>query len=930
MILTCNECGIGFNFDENLLKETGSKVRCSKCKNVFTAYPSSSASQSEKTDFATEDEQAVAPGTESSPETSNDDGIELKNIDLSEIEGILGMDNEPDTGGASPKGPGELDFDFTAEEDEGEATLESTLESEKTEELDLSEMDDILKEDESSEETLSLDLSDMENILEVKDEAAEKSESSQEEDSGFELGLDLDTGEIEDEATLESTLESEKTEELDLSEMDNILKEDEEPEIKSVSPDETIGLDLNFDTGEIEGEVAQESTLGLEKTEELDLSEMDNILKEDEESETKSLPTDETTGLDLDFDTDEATGLDLDFDDSSDEDGSNFEPDETVALDLSGMDNILEVEDKPSEESESSEEEDFDLELDFGSDQEEVVSDSEPVVESEKKEDLDLSDFENILEEGEEPKDESVSTGEDSGLDLDFDIDESSDEDGSDFEMEETVELDLSGMDNVLEIEDEESKNAESAADEDLDFELDLDFEDEKGQDDKTPESAVADAEVSDDLDFELDLDMDEDKGADSAESVLKPELELENIEGLDLSDMEDGTGDIDKQATEDAYDEKTDELDLELDLVEEEGEDTDNDSLAVELGDAEEFDLSDLDSILDKKDKHAGKDVSTEELEELELDLDIEDDIAEVSDDNASEIQFKSTEKFDLSDINNMIDTDEKQNLQDAEPEEVELDFEIEGNAQDLLLKDETIEEQTVVHKKEKLDDTFDMGAIEDGSDAEDADGFTDSKKARTYPPKRKPAGKKRLSGLMRILLVFVLLFGGAYGAHEVLNSMGIKISVTDAIRDIPFVGDLLKPDVKDVGNLYMNIFEKTVDGKFVDNPKIGTLFVVTGQIKNEYKHSRRFIKMTGKLYKKGKALVKTETVYCGNLLSETELKSLNQVAITKRLKNRLGDKRINMNVKKGQVLQFMIVFPKVPGGLEEYSVQVAGSGKS
>ncbi|MEA3434929.1 MAG: DUF3426 domain-containing protein [Thermodesulfobacteriota bacterium] len=921
MILTCNECGAGFNFDENLLKEAGSKVRCTKCKSVFTAYPPSSASQPEKTDFAIEDGQPVVPGTESSPETSNDDGIELKNIDLSEIEGILGMDSEPDAEGDSTKGSGELEFDFTTKEDEGEEALESTLESEKTEELDLSEMDNILKEDESPEETLSLDLSDMENILDVEDEAAKESESSQEEDSGFELGLD--TGEIEGEATLESTLESEKTEELDLFEMDNILKEDEDLETKSVSTDEPTGLDLDFDTGEIEDEADMESALGLEKTEELDLSEMDNILKEDEDQETKSLPTDETTGLDLDFDIDE----------SADEDVSDFEPDETVALDLSDRDKNLEVEDEPSKESESSEEEDFDFELDFGSDKEEVVSASEPVAESEKKEDPDLSDFENILEEDKEPETKSESNEE--TLDLDLDFDESSDEDGPDFELEETVELDLSDMDNVLEIEDEESKNTESAADEDLDFELDLDFEDEKGQDDKTPESAVAGADVSDDLDFELDLDidMDEDEATDSAESELKPELELEDIGGLDLSDMEDGIVEIDEQATEDTYDEKTDEIDLELDMVEEEGEDTDNDSLAVELGDAEEFDLSDLDSVLDQEDKQAGRDVPTEELEELELDLDFEDDIADApnvkTDDKASEIQFKSTEKFDLSDINNMIDTDEETKTQDAEPEEVELDFEIEGNAQDLLGKDETIEEQTVGHKKEKLDDTFDMGAIEDGSDAEDVDGFTDSKKAKTYPPRRKPAGKKKLSGLMRILLLFVLLFGGAYAAHEVLNSMGIKISVTDAIRDIPFVGDLLKPDIKDVGNIYMNIFEKTVNGQFVDNPKIGTLFVVTGKIQNEYKHSRRFIKMTGKIYKKGKALVKTETVYCGNLLSVAELKSLNQVAITKRLKNRFGDKRINMNVKKGQALPFMIVFSNVPSGLEEYSVQVAGSDK-
>jgi pilus assembly protein FimV len=859
MILTCNECGIGFNFDETLLQETGSKVRCSKCKNVFTAYPPSSSSQPEKTDFALEDERPVAP----SSEISNDDGVELKNIDLAEIEGILSMDNEPDAVGASTKGSGEIEFDFTTKEDEGEANLESTLESEQTEELDLSEMDNILKEDEGPEETLALDLSDMENILEAEDETAEESESPPEEDPGFELGLDFDSGEDEGKASPEAALESEQTEELDLSEMENILKEDKEPAIEGFSTDESLGLDFEID-------------------------------------------------------------------ESSDEEGSGFEPDETVSLNLSDMENILEVEDEPSEEADSSQEENFDFELDFGSDTEDVSGDSEPDVESETKEDLDLSDFENILEEGEEPEDKSLSAEEDGTLNLDFDIDEGSDEDGSDFELEETVELDLSEMDNVLGIEDEESEKTESAAEEDLDFELDLDFEDEKEQDDKTPKSDVEEAEVSDELDFELDLDMDEDESPASAGSELEPEIELEDIEELDLSDMDDGPRVKDNQGAEEPYDEKTDELDFELDLVQEEGEDPDNDSLAVELGDAEEFDLSDLDSVLDEENAQAGRDDPTEEIEELELDLDIEDDIVDTSNEKIPELEFASTEKFDLSDINSMIDTDEKIITQDVEPEEVELDFEIEENAQDLLTNDETIEELTVSHKEDKLDDTFDMGAIEFESDAEDVESFTDSKKGKTDAHKKKPSGKKKLSRPMRILLVLVLLFGGAYGAHEVLNSMGIKISVTDAVREIPFVGDLLKPDVKDVGNLYMDIFEKTVDGKFVDNPKIGTLFVVTGQIKNEYKHSRRFITMTGKIFKKGKALVKTETVYCGNLLSETELKNLNNVAIIKRLKNRLGDKRINMNVKKGQILPFMIVFQNVPSGLEEYSVQVAGSEKS
>jgi predicted Zn finger-like uncharacterized protein len=39
MIIECAECQSKFSLDEGLLKQGGSKVRCSICKHVFTAYP---------------------------------------------------------------------------------------------------------------------------------------------------------------------------------------------------------------------------------------------------------------------------------------------------------------------------------------------------------------------------------------------------------------------------------------------------------------------------------------------------------------------------------------------------------------------------------------------------------------------------------------------------------------------------------------------------------------------------------------------------------------------------------------------------------------------------------------------------------------------------------------------------------------------------
>jgi pilus assembly protein FimV len=39
MVIECKQCGSKFRLDEGLLREEGSKVRCSVCKNVFRVYP---------------------------------------------------------------------------------------------------------------------------------------------------------------------------------------------------------------------------------------------------------------------------------------------------------------------------------------------------------------------------------------------------------------------------------------------------------------------------------------------------------------------------------------------------------------------------------------------------------------------------------------------------------------------------------------------------------------------------------------------------------------------------------------------------------------------------------------------------------------------------------------------------------------------------
>ena len=60
---------------------------------------------------------------------------------------------------------------------------------------------------------------------------------------------------------------------------------------------------------------------------------------------------------------------------------------------------------------------------------------------------------------------------------------------------------------------------------------------------------------------------------------------------------------------------------------------------------------------------------------------------------------------------------------------------------------------------------------------------------------------------------------------------------------------------------------------------------------------------------------------------MSDIEISNMELEAINKRLSNRLGDNKSNMEIKPGGELPFMIIFSNLPEDLEEFSIEVAGS---
>jgi len=113
------------------------------------------------------------------------------------------------------------------------------------------------------------------------------------------------------------------------------------------------------------------------------------------------------------------------------------------------------------------------------------------------------------------------------------------------------------------------------------------------------------------------------------------------------------------------------------------------------------------------------------------------------------------------------------------------------------------------------------------------------------------------------------------------------------------------------------------------VENETAGSLFVISGQVKSSYDHRRSAVRISGTLFTRGN-FSKSETVFCGNILSDKELPGSDLEAIMSRLQKKAGDNNENGRIDPGATLPFMIVFSDLPDDLkmlDRYTVEVVGS---
>ena len=507
MIISCNECDSSFEVDDNLIKETGSKVRCSKCNSVFLAHPQP-LDADDGDDFGLDDLDSSLAALDDDDESFEVAGLtdELE-LDLDEFDDALGEEDELEAAGLVDDPEDELDLDLN-QDDEDDSDLDMSDEALVGDELpDLGDFEDLAGLDDDALDDEALEIDDGDEGLD-------------------DLSLDLDAPAAVDEELDIPDLDMEDDEELDLADLD--LDEDDEPGLEMGDAAESDDLDLDFDLDEDDpaDEEIAEAGADIEEADGLDLSDLD--LEVDDADTADDLADAVSDDLNL--------GLDLEEEPAGIEDVAETEAkiEEADELDLSDLE--LDGGDASAgDDTADAVSDDLNLDLDLDTEAEALASGA-----GDAADELDLTDLEEIMES--EGSTAAADTGdgavEDLDLDLDLDDDTGAQPSEAGTAAADDNELDLSDLEEMLETDD--APAADDAGDE-LDLQFDID--DQPAADGA---GALAPAEASDDApeDDLLDIEKMLEQGDDDASDLISGEEDLSMTMEAALDDAAQGADD--------------------------------------------------------------------------------------------------------------------------------------------------------------------------------------------------------------------------------------------------------------------------------------------------------------------------------------------------------------------------------------------------
>ncbi len=164
-------------------------------------------------------------------------------------------------------------------------------------------------------------------------------------------------------------------------------------------------------------------------------------------------------------------------------------------------------------------------------------------------------------------------------------------------------------------------------------------------------------------------------------------------------------------------------------------------------------------------------------------------------------------------------------------------------------------------------------------------------------------------------LALIVVLAAGGVYffgdRVSQPFAAFGKYVdektaSLKKASINFPFFKKYL--GIGDASEGYISL--EKVRGYYLEGNNLSRVFVVEGEAVNHWKESRSFIKVKGVLLDSQGNKVQEREVYCGNILSEKDLKEMTKGAVEKSLSSQFGISFSNVNIQPNKTVPFMIAF--------------------
>ncbi len=222
-----------------------------------------------------------------------------------------------------------------------------------------------------------------------------------------------------------------------------------------------------------------------------------------------------------------------------------------------------------------------------------------------------------------------------------------------------------------------------------------------------------------------------------------------------------------------------------------------------------------------------------------------------------------------------------------------------------------DTVDEEPVAEpaasKKKRVKEEFSLDI--DSGKGIDLDALVEKEKGAS------PARRSKLTVVMGLVTLFVLVGFGYYFFMPTLQKDAAKDQKAEETEQV-----ITTEQIKDFSL-------ENVKQYYVDNEKVGKLFVVQGKVVNNFSTPKELIKIEANLFDVNGASVVKKTMLIGNTVSLFQLQMLSKDELESAINNKVGILTANTNVPSGGEVPFVVVFYDPPDTVQEFGIKVVSA---